>query len=55
MFNLLLERGADIHAEGVIRECVRRARTDGLDSMLELLQAHGVDTDAITFDSSQLR
>jgi hypothetical protein len=43
MFTLLVERGADLHADGVAEECVQRARKDGLDSMLLLLQAHGVD------------
>lgn len=42
-FTLLVERGAELHADGVAEECVRRARKDGLDSMLLLLQAHGVD------------
>jgi ankyrin repeat protein len=36
MFTLLVERGADLHADGVAEECVRRARKDGLDSMLLL-------------------
>jgi ankyrin repeat protein len=43
MFTLLVERGADLHADGVAKACVHCARKDGLDSMLLLLQAHGVD------------
>lgn len=43
MFHLLIERGADVHATGVAEECVKRAQEDGLESMLRLLQSHGVD------------
>jgi ankyrin repeat protein len=43
MFDLLLDRGADLHAEGVAEECVQRAKEDGLESMLLLLKEHGVD------------
>jgi ankyrin repeat protein len=43
MFTLLVERGADLHADGVAEECVRRARKGGLDSML-LLSRRTVST-----------
>jgi ankyrin repeat protein len=43
IFELLLERGADLHSKGTAEECVRRAKKDGLESMLMLLKAHGVD------------
>lgn len=55
MFNLLIERGADIHADGVAEECVRRAKKDGLESMLLLLQAHGVDTEGMTQEDDRTR
>jgi ankyrin repeat protein len=42
MFELLIDRGADVHAAGVAEECVQRARKDGLESMLLLLRGHGV-------------
>jgi len=43
MFRLLIERGADVHATGVAEECVKRAKEEGLESMLLLLQGQGVD------------
>jgi hypothetical protein len=43
MFSLLIERGADLNADGVYEECVQRAKKDGLESMLLLLQAHGIE------------
>jgi hypothetical protein len=43
LFNLLLERGADLDSPGTAEECVRRAKKDGLESMLTLLEEHGVD------------
>jgi hypothetical protein len=43
MFDLLLDLGADLHAEGVAEECVQRAKEDGLESMVLLLKDHGVD------------
>ena len=43
LFEFLLERGADLHSPGTAEECVRRAKKDGLESMLLLLEEHGVD------------
>jgi hypothetical protein len=43
IFTLLIERGANLYAQGVVKECAKRARKDGLESMLLLLQAHGVN------------
>ncbi|KAI4945663.1 hypothetical protein J4E91_008006 [Alternaria rosae] len=43
LFEFLLERGADLYSSGTAEECVRRARKDGLESMLLLLEKHGVD------------
>jgi ankyrin repeat protein len=37
MFTLLVERGAELHADGVAEQCVWRARKGELDSMLLLL------------------
>jgi ankyrin repeat protein len=51
LFKLLIKHGADLHAPGTAEECVRQANKDGLDSMLQLLQEHGVDITAI--ESSQ--
>ncbi|KAF2873683.1 ankyrin repeat-containing domain protein [Massariosphaeria phaeospora] len=42
MFNLLLERGAVLSKE-VGEECVKRAKADGLESMLVFLEEIGVD------------
>jgi hypothetical protein len=43
LFNFLIERGADLNTPGTAEECVKRAKKDGLDSMLYLLKEHGVD------------
>ena len=43
LFEFLLERGADLRSPGTAEECVRRARKNGLVSMLLLLGKHGVD------------
>ncbi|CAN9106918.1 unnamed protein product [Alternaria alternata] len=43
LFNFLLERGANLHSPGTAEECVRRAKQDGLESMLSLLEQHGVN------------
>jgi hypothetical protein len=43
LFDFLLQRGADLHSPGTAEECVRRAKKDGLESMLSLLEKHGVD------------
>jgi hypothetical protein len=43
LFNLLIERGADIKSPGTAEECVKYAKKDGLESMLQLLEQHGVD------------
>ncbi|KAF2867228.1 ankyrin repeat-containing domain protein [Massariosphaeria phaeospora] len=43
IFNLLIERGADLHSKGTTEECIERAWKDGLESMLVLLKEHGVD------------
>ena len=43
LFEFLLERGADLHSPGTAEECVRRAKKHGLESMLMLLENHGVD------------
>ena len=43
LFEFLLERGADLHSPGTAEECVRRAKKDGLESMLLLLKKHEVD------------
>lgn len=43
MFNLLIELGADLHSGKTAEKCFRLAKTDGLESMLLLLKAHGVD------------
>jgi hypothetical protein len=43
MFTLLLERGADLHKDCEAAEWVHRTKKDGLESMLLLLQAYGVD------------
>jgi hypothetical protein len=43
LFEFLLQRGADLHSPGTAEECVRRAKKDGLESMLSLLEKHGVD------------
>jgi ankyrin repeat protein len=44
MFNLLLERGADL-SEDKAKRCVRKAKAkaQGLESMLRLLEERGVD------------
>jgi hypothetical protein len=55
MFNLLIDRGTDLHADGVAEECVCRAQKDGLESMLLLLQAHGVDIAGTTDHSGGVR
>jgi hypothetical protein len=46
LFEFLLERGADLHSPGIAEECVRRAKKDGSESMLLLLEKHGVDVNA---------
>jgi len=43
LFEFLLERGADLRSPGTAEECVRRAKKDGLESMLLLLEKYGVD------------
>ncbi|KAH6873357.1 ankyrin repeat-containing domain protein [Alternaria rosae] len=43
LFEFLLERGADLHSPGTAEECMRRAKKDGLETMLLLLEKHGVD------------
>jgi hypothetical protein len=43
LFNFLIKRGADLNTPGTTEECVKRAKKDGLDSMLYLLNEHGVD------------
>lgn len=43
LFKFLLERGANLHSPGTAEECVRRAKQDGLESMLSLLEQHGVN------------
>ena len=43
LFEFLLGRGAGLHSPGTAEECVRRAKKDGLESMLLLLEKHGVD------------
>jgi hypothetical protein len=43
LFQFLLRRGADLHTPGTAEECLKRARKDGLESMLCLLEHHGVD------------
>jgi len=43
LFEFLLERGADLRSPGTAEECVRRAKKDGLESMLLLLAKHGID------------
>jgi hypothetical protein len=45
MFILLIERGADLQRIGVGKACVQRARQEGLDSMLQLLQVYKVNID----------
>ncbi|RYO55956.1 hypothetical protein AA0116_g8774 [Alternaria tenuissima] len=45
LFNFLLERGANLHSPGTAEECVRRAKQDGLESMLSLLEQHGVNVE----------
>jgi ankyrin repeat protein len=45
LFKYLLGHGADLHTPGTAEECVKRAKTDGLESMLCLLKEHGVDVD----------
>jgi ankyrin repeat protein len=47
MFNFVLERGANLHAEGTAEECVRRAKKDGLESTLQLLEANGVNVEEV--------
>jgi ankyrin repeat protein len=42
LFSLLIEREVDLNTDRVAKECVKRARKDGLDSMLLLLQARGI-------------
>ncbi len=46
LFEFLLERGADLHSPGTAEECVRQAKKDGSESMLLLLEKHGVDVNA---------
>jgi ankyrin repeat protein len=53
MFTLLVERGADLYADGVAEACVQRAKDNGLHSMLLLLQAHGVDTARTSSEKTQ--
>jgi len=43
LFKFLLERGANLHSPGTAEECVRRAKQDDLESMLSLLEQHGVN------------
>jgi hypothetical protein len=45
MFILLIERGADLQRIGVGKACVQRARQEGLNSMLQLLQVYKVNID----------
>ena len=45
LLNFLLERGANLHSPGTAEECVRRAKQDGLESMLSLLEQHGVNVE----------
>jgi hypothetical protein len=47
MFNFLLDRGADLHLMGTSEGYVTRAKRDGLESMLRLLEPHGVDVDSV--------
>lgn len=49
MFELLIERGVNIHAKGIADECLECARRDGLESMLLLLEAHGVSTGGLGY------
>ncbi|KAF2824124.1 ankyrin [Ophiobolus disseminans] len=53
MFRLLIEREADVYATGVAEECMRRARKEGLESMLLLLKEHGVDIGEDAYDAVQ--
>jgi hypothetical protein len=43
LFKFLIDHGADITSPGTAEECVKRARKDGLDSMLCLLKECGVN------------
>ncbi|KAF2014191.1 ankyrin [Aaosphaeria arxii CBS 175.79] len=45
MFKLFLERGAHLRNLSTVKECVRIAEEDGLDSMISLLERHGADID----------
>lgn len=42
MFRLLVERGAILDSPATGLEAVKKARAGGLDSMLALLEEHGV-------------
>ena len=46
MFQLLLERGADLRDVETVKECIDQAKKMGLRSMLELLEDHGVNVGA---------
>ncbi|KAH8731804.1 hypothetical protein GQ44DRAFT_766860 [Phaeosphaeriaceae sp. PMI808] len=46
LFNLLIERGAELHTREMEHLCVSRAKINGLESMLKLLKVYGVDVDA---------
>lgn len=43
LFKLLVEKGADLQAPGIVDTCISIARRDGLESMLELLGEYGID------------
>ncbi|KAF2652233.1 ankyrin [Lophiostoma macrostomum CBS 122681] len=47
MFKFLLEKGADLYAKETAKECVKRAKKDGLKSMLLLLENHGIDIGSV--------
>lgn len=42
LFSLLLERGGNLQSTGTAAECVRRAKEDGLESMLLILKERGI-------------
>ncbi|KAH7397370.1 hypothetical protein BKA66DRAFT_454238 [Pyrenochaeta sp. MPI-SDFR-AT-0127] len=46
MFRFLIERGANLRAPRTAEECVKRARKGGLESMVKLLEEHGVDVNS---------
>ncbi|KAH7079655.1 hypothetical protein FB567DRAFT_533069 [Paraphoma chrysanthemicola] len=51
LFDLLIKSGVKLHAPGIAEACVQIAKKDGLESMLQLLQKHGVEITVVDDDT----